>query len=53
VSSALWLAGAALPGDRRLLVWIPAVVLDLCAPVAGYGRPRRELRLAEILVPPR
>ena len=37
----LWLAGAALPGDRRLLLWIPAVVLDLCAPVAGYWLPRR------------
>ena len=37
----LWLAGAALAGDRRLLLWIPAVVLDLCAPVAGYWLPRR------------
>ena len=41
VSGALWLAGAALPGDRRLLLWIPAVVLDLCAPVAGYWLPGR------------
>jgi low temperature requirement protein LtrA len=40
-SGVLWLAGAALPGDRRLLLWIPAVVLDLCAPVAGYWLPRR------------
>jgi low temperature requirement protein LtrA len=40
-SGVLWLAGAALPGDRRLLLWIPAVVLDLCAPVAGYWVPRR------------
>jgi low temperature requirement protein LtrA len=40
-SSVLWLAGAALPGDRRLLLWVPAVVLDLCAPVAGYWLPRR------------
>jgi low temperature requirement protein LtrA len=39
-SGVLWLAGAALPGDRRLLLWIPAVVLDLCAPVAGYWLPR-------------
>src|SRR3954453_423457 len=38
-SGALWLAGAALEGDRRLLVWIPAGVLDLCAPVAGYWLP--------------
>jgi low temperature requirement protein LtrA len=41
VSGVLWLAGAALPGDRRLLLWIPAVVLDLCAPFAGYWLPRR------------
>jgi low temperature requirement protein LtrA len=41
VSAALWLAGAALPGDRRLLLWIPAVVLDLCAPFAGYWLPGR------------
>jgi len=40
-SGALWLAGAALPGDRRLLLWIPAVVLELCAPVAGYWLPGR------------
>jgi hypothetical protein len=40
-SGLLWLAGAALPGDRRLLLWIPAVVLDLCAPVAGYWLPGR------------
>ncbi len=40
-SGVLWLAGAALPGDRRLLLWIPAVVLDLCAPFAGYWLPRR------------
>jgi low temperature requirement protein LtrA len=40
-SGALWLAGATLPGDRRLLLWIPAVALDLCAPVAGYWLPRR------------
>jgi low temperature requirement protein LtrA len=40
-SGVLWLAGAALPGDRRLLLWIPAAVLDLCAPFAGYWLPRR------------
>ena len=40
-SGVLWLAGAALPGDRRMLLWIPAVVLDLCAPFAGYWLPRR------------
>jgi low temperature requirement protein LtrA len=41
VSGVLWLAGSALDGDRRLLLWIPAVVLDLCAPYAGYWVPRR------------
>jgi len=41
VSGVLWLAGAALDGDQRLLLWIPAVVLDLCAPFAGYWLPRR------------
>lgn len=40
-SGVLWLTGAALPSDRRLLLWIPAVVLDLFAPVAGYWLPRR------------
>jgi low temperature requirement protein LtrA len=41
VSGVLWLAGAALTGDRRLLLWIPAVLVDLCAPFAGYWLPRR------------
>jgi low temperature requirement protein LtrA len=41
VSGALWLAGATLDGDHRLLLWIPAVVLDLCAPFAGYWLPGR------------
>jgi low temperature requirement protein LtrA len=41
VSGVLWLVGAALPGDKRLLLWIPAVVLDLCAPYAGYWLPGR------------
>jgi low temperature requirement protein LtrA len=41
VSGVLWLAGSALDGDRRLLLWIPALVLDLCAPFAGYWLPRR------------
>ena len=40
-SGVLWLVGATLPGDRRLLLWIPAVVLDLYAPFAGYWLPRR------------
>jgi low temperature requirement protein LtrA len=41
VSGVLWLAGSALDGDQRLLLWIPAIGLDLCAPVAGYWMPRR------------
>ena len=40
-SGALWLMGAALPGDRRLELWIPALALELCAPLAGYWLPRR------------
>jgi low temperature requirement protein LtrA len=41
MSGALWLAGAMLPGDKRLLLWVPAVVLDLLAPFAGYWLPGR------------
>jgi low temperature requirement protein LtrA len=41
VAGVLWLAGAALDGDRRLLLWIPALIVELCAPVAGYWVPRR------------
>jgi len=41
VSGALWLAGAALHGDRRLLLWIPALAIDLAAPLAGYWLPVR------------
>jgi len=40
-SGALWLAGAVLAGDRRLLLWMPAVALDLGAPFAGYWLPGR------------
>jgi low temperature requirement protein LtrA len=40
-SGLLWLAGAAVSGDRRLLLWIPAVALDLVAPFAGYWLPGR------------
>jgi low temperature requirement protein LtrA len=40
-SGVLWLAGAVLHGHQRLLLWVPAVVLDLCAPIAGYWLPRR------------
>jgi low temperature requirement protein LtrA len=41
LSGVLWLAGAALDGDQRLLLWIPALALDLAAPAAGYWLPGR------------
>jgi low temperature requirement protein LtrA len=41
LSGALWLAGAVLHGDQRLLVWIAALAVDLMAPVAGYWLPGR------------
>jgi low temperature requirement protein LtrA len=37
----LWLAGAALHGDDRLLLWAPALAVDLLAPVVGYWLPWR------------
>lgn len=41
VSGVLWLAGAVVDGDQRLALWAPALVLDLCAPAAGYWLPGR------------
>ena len=41
VSGPLWLAGATLDTDQRLLLWVPALALDLVAPVAGYWLPGR------------
>jgi low temperature requirement protein LtrA len=41
VSGALWLIGATLETDQRLLLWIPALALDLVAPLAGYWVPKR------------
>lgn len=40
-AGALWLGGAALDGDARLLLWGPALALDLAAPAAGYWCPGR------------
>jgi len=40
-SGVLWLAGAVLDPDQRLLLWIPALALELAAPVAGYWLPGR------------
>jgi low temperature requirement protein LtrA len=37
----LWLAGAALAGDQRLVLWIPALAVELAAPAAGYWLPGR------------
>jgi low temperature requirement protein LtrA len=41
LTGVLWLTGAALDGDQRLLLWIPALAVDLAAPVAGYWLPGR------------
>ena len=41
VSGVLWLAGAALDSDQRLMLWIPALALELAAPAAGYWLPGR------------
>jgi low temperature requirement protein LtrA len=40
-SGVLWLAGAALDSDLRLMLWIPALALELAAPAAGYWLPGR------------
>jgi len=40
-SGVLWLAGATLDGDQRLVLWIPALALELAAPAAGYWLPGR------------
>jgi low temperature requirement protein LtrA len=41
VAGALWLAGASLEGDQRLLLWGPALALELIGPLAGYWMPGR------------
>ena len=40
-SGVLWLTGAALDSDQRLMLWIPALALELAAPAAGYWLPGR------------
>ena len=40
-SGVLWLAGAALESDQRLMLWAPALALELAAPAAGYWLPGR------------
>jgi low temperature requirement protein LtrA len=41
ISGALWLAGALFGEGARLAFWIPAFVLDLGGPIAGYWLPGR------------
>ena len=40
-SGALWLAGGALAGNQRLIVWVAALAVELVAPAAGYWLPNR------------
>src|SRR4051812_9644281 len=40
-SGVLWLAGARVDGDQRVILWIPALALELAAPAAGYWLPGR------------
>ena len=40
-AGALWLAGAALDGDQRLMLWPAALALELAAPATGYWLPGR------------
>jgi low temperature requirement protein LtrA len=40
-SAALWLAGGALAGDERVILWLAALALELAAPAAGYWLPNR------------
>ena len=40
-SGVLWVSGALLDGDQRLVLWLPALALELAAPAAGYWLPGR------------
>ncbi len=40
-AAVLWLAGGLLPGHERLLLWIPALAIELVAPLVGYRVPGR------------
>ena len=41
-SGVLWVGGALLlEGDQRLLLWLPALAVELAAPAAGYWMPGR------------
>jgi low temperature requirement protein LtrA len=39
VAGLLWLGGGLLEGDGRLVLWAPALALELSAPFAGYWTP--------------
>jgi low temperature requirement protein LtrA len=41
VSAAAWLAGGAVTGDQRLVLWLAALAIELAAPAAGYWLPNR------------
>lgn len=40
-SGSLWIGGSLLAGDARLWLWIPALAVDLVAPLVGYRTPGR------------
>jgi low temperature requirement protein LtrA len=40
-AGALWVAGAFVDGDARLLLWVPALAIELVAPLVGYRTPGR------------
>ena len=40
-AGALWIAGAFVDGDARLLLWGPALAIELAAPLVGYRTPGR------------
>ncbi len=40
LSGVLWLTGGLVSGSLRLVVWGPALAIDLLAPIVGYWTPR-------------
>jgi low temperature requirement protein LtrA len=39
IAGVVWIAGAFVPGDARLIVWACALALDLAAPIHGFALP--------------
>ncbi|GAC1484858.1 MAG: low temperature requirement protein A [Solirubrobacteraceae bacterium] len=39
LAGVFWLGGALLSGDERLALWIPALLIELAAPLTGYWTP--------------